>query len=87
MPLAPLRERGDDWEGVGTSLCQDVLVPGTSPVLIWHASQQSGVHHGAQPFAQDVLRHTQLITELLESPYPRKRLPQHQHDPGITQDL
>ena len=49
MPLAPLRERGDDREGVGTS-----LVPGTSPVLIRHASQQSGVHHGAQPFAQHV---------------------------------
>jgi hypothetical protein len=74
MSLAPLRERGDDRERVGASLCQDVLVPGTSPVLVRHASQQSRVHHGAQPFAQHVLRHAQLITELLESPYSRKRL-------------
>jgi hypothetical protein len=41
---------------------------------------------GAQPFAQHVLRHAQLIAELLESPYPRKRLPQHQHDPWWPPD-
>ena len=75
MPLAPLRERGDDREGIGTGLCQDVLVPGTSPVLIRHASQQSSVDHGAQPFAQHIVRDAQLFAELLESSYPRKRLP------------
>ena len=70
VPLAPLRERCDDREGVGTGLGQHVLVAGTSPVLIWHASHQSGVDEGAQSFAQHVLRHAELIAEHLESADP-----------------
>ena len=41
MSFAPLRERGDNRECIGPGIGQDVLVAGTSLVLIGHASSQA----------------------------------------------
>jgi len=69
VPLAPLRQRGDHRESVGAGIGEHVLAPSPSPVLVWHAAQQTGVDEGGQAFAEHVVSHPELLTELIEASY------------------